>query len=134
MVPNAAVAEIVSLRELVKVKDAPRWLLGKIQWRGVDIPLVSFEAAASESATAANATQAAVLYLISKEGAPPYPYAGLAISGVPHISYFKKDQVSADAGAHNMHPMVAQKIRVNGAAASILDIDAISSMLSEVAV
>ncbi len=133
LVPNAAVAEIVSLREIQKLKNVPRWLLGKLQWRGVEIPLVSFEAAASDKAGVANATQAAILYVINKEGATPMPYVGLAISGVPHISHFKKEQISADERSPSTHPMVAQKIRVNGAAASILDIDAIGNMLADVA-
>jgi chemosensory pili system protein ChpC len=132
VVPNAAVAEIVSLREIHKIRNAPKWLLGKMSWRGIEIPLVSFEAAAEGAGTGMGATQAAVLYLINKENKLSYPYAGLAISGVPNVSQFSREQINEDLReARASHPMVAQRIRINGAAASILDIDAIGTMITQ---
>lgn len=134
VLPNAAVAEIVSLREIKKVSGAPQWMLGKMHWRGVDIPLVSFEAAAEGAGVAMRANQAAVIYLISSDGkASAYPYVGLSISGVPHISHFSRQQIAIDTDSKKSHPMVAQRIRINGAAASILNIDEISSMINKVA-
>lgn len=134
IVPNAAVAEIVSLRDVQKLPDAPKWLIGKMIWRGVEIPLVSFEAAAEGDATAVGANQAAVIHLISGDDKSDYPYVGLSISGVPHISIFKKNQVETDTRSIKSHPMVAQRIRINGAAASILDIDSIAMMIKKAAV
>ena len=131
VVPNAAVAEIVSLREIRKIKDAPKWLMGKMSWRGIEIPLVSFEAAAEVAGAGMGATQAAVLFMINKGDKQAYPYAGLAISGVPHVSNFGQDQISVDTRTTRTHPMVAQRIRINGAAASILDVDAIGSMITK---
>lgn len=134
VVPNAAVAEIVSLREIKKINKAPQWLLGRIHWRGVDIPLVSFEAASEGAGAAMTANQAAVIHLISNDGkVSAYPYVGLSISGVPHISLFSKEQIATDTQVKKPHPMVAQRIRINGAAASILDIDAIASMIKKAA-
>jgi chemosensory pili system protein ChpC len=133
VVPNAALAEIVSLRDVKKVDNAPQWLLGKMHWRGVDIPLVSFEAAAEGANAAMSANQAAVIHLISADGKAVYPYVGLSISGVPHISEFSKEQITVDAQERKAHPMVAQRIRINGAAASILNIDSIASMLKKAA-
>ena len=134
VVPNAALAEIVSLRDVGKIDNAPQWLLGKMHWRGVDIPLVSFEAAAEGANAAMSANQAAVIHLISADGKAVYPYVGLSISGVPHISEFTKEQITVDAQERKAHPMVAQRIRINGAAASILNIDSIASMLKKAAV
>ncbi|MGB5396992.1 MAG: chemotaxis protein CheW [Gammaproteobacteria bacterium] len=131
VVPNAAVAEIVSLREIHKIENAPKWLMGKMTWRGIEIPLVSFEAAAEVAGAGMGATQAAVLYLINKDDNLAYPYVGLAISGVPHVSHFGRDQINADTRVTRSHPMVAQRIRINGAAASILDIDAIGTMITQ---
>lgn len=134
VVPNTAVAEIVSLREIKKIDKAPQWLLGKIQWRGVEIPLVSFEAAQEGAGAAMTANQAAVIHLLDEDGQTSvYPYVGLSISGVPHISHFSKEQITTDTQTKKPHPMVAQRIRINGAAASILDIDAIASMIKKAA-
>ena len=43
VMPNAAIAEIVPVRNLINVANKPGWLLGYLDWRGQSIPLVSFE-------------------------------------------------------------------------------------------
>jgi chemosensory pili system protein ChpC len=134
MVPNAAIAEIISAKDATHADDAPNWFLGKMPWRGVDVPLVSFEAAAGIEAKNINLnTQVAVLYAVSKDA--KYPYVGLVISGVPHVSNFSREQIITDPESlleDEGHPMVAQKTRINGAAVSILDINAIESMIVDV--
>lgn len=133
MIPNAAIAEIISARDTSHVENTPDWYVGKMPWRGVDVPLVSFEAAVGHEAKGLNLnTQIAVLYAVSKDA--KYPYVGLVVSGVPHVSSFSKNQIITDPDSlleAESHPMVAQKTRINGAAVSILDIDAIESMVNE---
>lgn len=134
MVPNSAIAEIVSVKDAESVKNAPEWYLGKMQWRGVDIPLVSYEAAGGKDAKKVTLnTQVAVLY--SSNNTIRHPYVGLVISGVPHVSIFNSTQIKTDpsfTADENPHPMVAQKTRINGAAVSILDTGAIEKMITKV--
>ena len=135
VVPNAAVAEIISVQNVKEVDDAPGWMLGKTTWRGVELPVVSFEAAGGDDAQAVNInTQIAVLYSANTDEDKQYPYIGLAMHGVPHVSQFSRDQINTDPDATGAdHPMVAQCVRINGAAASILDIGAVDDMLQQVA-
>lgn len=135
VVPNAAVAEIISVQEVRQPDNSPQWLLGKARWRGVELPVVSYEAAAGDQAQAVNLnTQVAVIYSASEDEEPEYPYIGLAMHGVPHVSTFSRDQVKPDDGDTEQHPMIAQKVRINGAAAGILDIRAIEQMLLQAAI
>lgn len=130
IVPNAAIAEILSVRDPIDVAGVPDWYLGKMQWRGVDVPLLSFESAGGEEVKRINLnTQVAMLYSIRKDAA--HPYLGIVISGVPHEASFSEDQISIDEQAmeNNIHPMSAMKTRINGAAVSILDLEAIESMV-----
>ncbi len=133
MIPNAAIAEIISARDTSRVENVPDWYVGKMPWRGVDVPLVSFEAAIGHEVKGLNLnTQVAVLYAVSKDAKDPY--VGLVMSGIPHVSNFSKNQIITDPDSlleAESHPMVAQKTRINGAAVSILDIDAIESMVNE---
>lgn len=129
IVPNAAVAEIIPSRNVAEVADAPDWIMGKMQWRGYDVPLVSFEAAGAAGGVISTSTQIAVFYTISENS--DIPYIGLAISGVPHVSFFSRDQITEDPTAVGGHPMVIQKIRVNGAAASVLDLQSMEKMVRE---
>jgi chemosensory pili system protein ChpC len=110
----------------------PDWYMGKMAWRGTDVPLVSFEAAGGEDVKKLNLnTQVAMLYSISKETG--YPYLGVVISGVPHETLFSEEQISRDDHAmeEGMNPMAAMKTRINGAAVSILNLEAIESMVAK---
>lgn len=135
VVPNAAVAEIISVQGVREVGDSPQWLLGKARWRGVEVPVVSYEAAGGDDAQAVNInTQVAVMYSANEDEDKKYPYIGLAMHGVPHVSTFSRDQIRVDEQTSADHPMIAQKVRLNGAAAGILDLYAIEEMLQQTAV
>ncbi|MBE9564334.1 MAG: chemotaxis protein CheW [Proteobacteria bacterium] len=133
LVPNALVAEIISVKDIEDAGESPRWLLGNMKWRGADVPLLSFEAAGGEDVSKVNLnTQAVVLYAVGKGSEiAENPYIGLVMSGVPHVSRFTKEQIKTDNEALEDHPMIAQKVRINGASVSILDVDAMVSMIAE---
>jgi chemosensory pili system protein ChpC len=133
VVPNASVAEIISVQDVREVENSPRWMLGKARWRGVEVPVVSYEAAGGDDVQAVNInTQVAVMYSVSEDS--EHAYIGLAMHGVPHVSTFSRDQIRTDENVSSDHPMVAQKVRINGAAAGILDLFAIDEMLQQAAV
>jgi chemotaxis signal transduction protein len=95
--------------------------------------LLSFEAAGGDSGVKVNLnTQAVILYGVGKgEIIGENPYLALVMSGVPHVSHFKREQIKTDTEAMDDHPMVAQRVRINGASVSILDVDAMVDMASQ---
>lgn len=132
---GASVAEMISAQGAVAVNNMPDWYMGRMRWHGVDVPLVSFEAASGEAVKDVNQnTQIAMVYTASDDDSR-YPYIGLVVSGVPHVTEFSRDQIITDPESllegYNKHPMVAQKARINGAAVNILDIDGIESMIKD---
>lgn len=131
VVPSTAVAEMVSAQGAMKVNNMPDWYVARMRWHGVDVPLVSFESAGGGVSKAVNQnTQIAMIYTASDDESR-YPYIGLIISGVPHVTQFSRDQIAIDPDSSEVqiHPMVVQKVRINGAAASVLDIDGIEAMI-----
>ena len=135
IVPNALVAEIISVKDMQRTENMPDWFLGHLNWRGIDVPLLSFEAAAGGEISKVNLnTQAVVLYGVGANGATEEsPYLALVMSGVPHVSHFSRDQIKRDTEEVADHPMVSQKVRINGASVSILDVDAMVGLVNEVA-
>jgi len=135
IVPNALVAEVISVKDLEEIGNSPEWFLGKMKWRGADVPLLSFEAAGGEVIRKVNAnTQAVVLYAVGKgDDVSENPYMGLVMSGVPHVSHISRDQIIIDKEKSRDNPMVARKVRINGASVSILDVDAMVNMVSGLA-
>ncbi|MCP5208330.1 MAG: chemotaxis protein CheW [Hahellaceae bacterium] len=45
LLPNVSVAEVVDYQTPIAEENAPHWYLGKISWRGLMLPVISFEAA-----------------------------------------------------------------------------------------
>jgi chemosensory pili system protein ChpC len=135
LVPDALVAEIISVKDIEDTGHSENWYMGRMEWRGADVPLLSFEAASGASVNKVNLnTQAVVLYAVGKDGnVNSHPYLGLVMSGVPHVSRFTRDQIKLDDVVTEDHPMVSQRVRINGASISILDVDAMVDMVAEIA-
>jgi chemotaxis signal transduction protein len=57
----------------------------------------------------------------------------MVMSGVPHVSRFTREQIVRESDEPDEHPMVSQKVRINGANMSILDVDAMLDMVNEAA-
>ena len=51
ILPSAAVAEIIPYEPLQRIEETPDWLLGLLGWRGVQVPVVSFEMLTVERAS-----------------------------------------------------------------------------------
>lgn len=135
LVPNALVAEIISVKDIESSEGSPNWFVGNMKWRNTEVPLLSFEASGGEKISKVNLnTQAVVLFAVGNSGkVSESPYLGLVMSGVPHVSDISRDQIRTDEDAVEQHPMVAQKVRINGASVSILDVDAMVAMVDELA-
>jgi len=132
LVPSSMVAEIVSVENIEEIADSPDWLIGKFKWRGEDLPILSFEVAdGEEELSVIRSTQVAVLHVLNDDSGLDSPYIGLKVSGVPHVNRFTQDQIVINEGKNTDHPMIAQRVKVNGVSMSILDIDAMETMVAE---
>ncbi|GIX21952.1 MAG: hypothetical protein KatS3mg121_0735 [Gammaproteobacteria bacterium] len=80
--PAAVVADVLPGDALDIVVDLQGGLLGKLQWRGWTVPLLSFEAVLSEGIPRYNAqTRSALLYSLSDD--PTQPFIALTVQGEP---------------------------------------------------
>ncbi len=127
---SANFVEIISVKELKLANNRPNWFLGEMKWRGSEVPLISFEAAANEDVSVINLnTQAVVINSVGEHGEKDIPFLALVASGVPHVTHFTREQIATSEDDLDDHPMIAQEVRINGARVNILDIDAIVEML-----
>lgn len=51
ILPGDAVAEVIPYEPLQRILDTPNWFLGLLGWRGVQVPVVSFEMLTVERAS-----------------------------------------------------------------------------------
>jgi len=65
LLPNTAVAEISLLRSLQAAEHAPDWLLGNVEWRGIELPVISFSRLAGEEQQLDEQTRMVVINAVS---------------------------------------------------------------------
>lgn len=83
LVPNSAVAEIIGYSAPQQAGQAEPWLQGKISWRGVMVPIVSFEHLCQmEAVEPGPRSRFAVLYNAQPDN-QDVPYFGIILQDIP---------------------------------------------------
>lgn len=83
LLPNVAVAEIVGWDQPEKQEGSPDWLLGKIEWRGVELPVVSLELMNDLEIEDASLGQR--LAVINGIGECKLPFYAISVQGIPRL-------------------------------------------------
>ena len=132
LLPNATISEVLSFATPDPVENAPDWLLGRIRWRGWQLPLVSF-ARLSGTAEEHGDTRSKVIILKALGGNPRAPYFALLTQGFPRLVTVSRDRLVFDAEAQSGLPEAVQaSVMLNEETAWVPDLVRIESAISEV--
>ncbi|MDX1594775.1 MAG: chemotaxis protein CheW [Gammaproteobacteria bacterium] len=130
LLPNAAVAEVVAMRDLESAPDdAPDWLLGTMPWRGESLTVVGYERLRGEDAASMGAGAQVVVVNALAEDAP-FGYYGLVAAGIPHLLAVGEGAAETVA-APGEGGYALCDVRLNESRASIPDLDAIEARVAE---
>ncbi|HTD29869.1 MAG TPA: chemotaxis protein CheW [Xanthomonadaceae bacterium] len=84
LLPNASVAEVITYSDPEPVLGAPAWMLGRVRWRGWQLPIVSYSRLVGWSQeTAALGAKVAVLKAVGNH--PKMPYFAVLTQGFPRL-------------------------------------------------
>lgn len=134
IIPNAAIAEIVSVEHVLPVNDAPAWMLGYLSWRRRSVPLLSFDAVQhGEPDFLTPRSKIAVLYSISEDST--FPYMALLMQRAPKVMNVTEDsikQAGADQNSGNIK-LVLKNVVVgeDEVPADIIDLKAIEATFKQ---
>ena len=131
LLPNAAVAEVVSFTSPEPLDGSPNWFLGRITWRERLVPLISFEdASISASGEAQNIQQGnRIAILNTLNGNAALPYVGIVVQGIPRLSVIKNDSITTIEAKPQNRQSVAEIVDVEGQSLVIPDIDDLEKRL-----
>ncbi len=108
LLPTTCIAEIVSWQTPQPVDDAPEWLLGMMHWRGLEIPLVSFEAANGQpKGEITRRGRVAVLNGIG--GDPELPFYAVQVQGIPHLTLIDQTNLGVISEPGEFLPLVLER-------------------------
>lgn len=128
LLPNAAIAEIVSIRNIINVANKPPWMLGYLDWRGNSVPLVSFETLGGVRmpSLASGEVKAAVLYSYSED--KNFLFTSILVQGEPKIlDLMPSDIMSVDQEI--IHPAIEQRVTVGEEDAGIIDMEKLEQLI-----
>lgn len=128
LLPNAAVAEVLAYGEPSPLADAPPWLLGTLDWREREIPVVSLAAAGDPPEAAEPGRRARLAVCFTPDGNPELPYLGLLCVAPPRLARFLPEALDP-AAERPANPFVLHALTFAERPAWIPDLDAIERAL-----
>ncbi|WP_049623411.1 chemotaxis protein CheW [Frateuria defendens] len=128
LLPNATVAEVITLPTPEPVEGAPEWLLGRIAWRGWRVPLVSFtQLAGADEGDPELAMRVAVLKALG--GNPALPFIAVVTRGFPRLTTLNAELIIPTHDDAPLPPGVKAQVLVRDDVAVIPDLEGIEGEL-----
>lgn len=128
LLPNAIVAEVISQPAHEAVAGAPDWLLGRIAWRGWQVPVVSFPRLAHVGEGDPELTvRVAVLKALGDD--PKLPFIAILTQGLPRLTTLNAELVIPTSDGKPLPPGVKARVLVRDDVAVIPDLEAIEADL-----
>jgi len=131
LMPNASVAEIVQIKNIINVANKPGWMLGYLDWRGNSVPLISFETLGGVRmpSLATGNIKAAVLFSIGEN--KEIPYVAILMQDSPSIVHVTEDDILVNE-VPITHPAVESKIMIDDAYYSIINLENLEVLVKDV--
>ena len=129
LLPNATVAEVITLPTPEPVEGAPEWLLGRIAWRGWRVPLVAF-ARLAEAGEGDPELAVRVAVLKALGGDPELPFLAVLTQGFPRLTTLNAELIIPTHDGTALPPGVRAQVLVRDDMAVIPDLEMIERELA----
>ena len=129
LLPNVAVAEVVPYMQPHEIDGAPEWLLGTISWRGLNIPLISYDRLQGLDIHS-GLVQARIAVINRIRPDSGLSFYAVVMAGIPQLKRVSGDtlqEMSVEGGAGD-----PGTVQVGDIAAVIPDLDALELAVAQV--
>lgn len=127
IVPNSAVAEIVTVDEIAARADTPDWFLGLANWRGAEIPLIAFDRLCGERQDAPPGEgRFVVLFGL---GENPLFY-GMRIEALPRSEKVDAERLQPAAGGGQAGYFISARGMVDKRECAVPNVDAVENAIA----
>ena len=132
LLPNATIAEVLSYAAPEPVADAPDWLLGRIRWRGWQLPLLAFSRFAGIASGEQGGLGSKVVVLKALGGDPKHPFFALLTQGFPRLVTVTEAALVSGGDDEALPEGVLARVRLNEDDALVPDLAALEESLAGV--
>jgi chemosensory pili system protein ChpC len=129
LLPNVSIAEVVDYASNDAGTGAPDWLAGYLDWRGLSLPVISYDAANGGYLTVPGENRGRILVLNSVSSNKKLRFLALITQGIPsqvRIGQEQIKQLEAENG-----PADLMLVDVDGETAWIPNLDYLETLASE---
>jgi len=130
LLPNAAIAEVLSYAPPEPVAGVPEWLLGRMRWRGWQLPLISFSRLAG-LADEQGGLGSKVIVFKALGGNTKAPYFAILTQGFPRLVTVSRAGLSVDVDGDALPLAVQARVTLNQDDALVPDLVAIEKLIVE---
>ena len=133
LVPSALIAEVIPYEPLRRAQDMPDWLLGFLGWRGVQVPVASFEmlTVARASFSLVSVASASLVILRAPDSEPDFAFMAIVAQTPPRMVRLSAEELfQTDEPTEKTELM---KVRYLHEMVSIPDLDYIESEIRRIA-
>jgi chemosensory pili system protein ChpC len=132
LLPNATIAEVMSFADPEPIDDAPDWLLGRIRWRGWQLPLIAFSRL-SGIAEEKGGLGSKVIILKALGGNAKSPFFALLTQGFPRLVTVARDALVAqeEEGGASLPTGVRARVLLNEDDALLPDLEQIENLIGQ---
>ena len=130
LMPNAAIAEVLSYADPEPVEGTPDWLLGQVRWRGWQLPLVAFSrltGIAEEKPGLGNK----MIVLKAFGGQGKLPFFAVLTQGFPRLVTVSRDALVAVESGDALPPGVIGRVELKDDPALVPDVGRLEAMIDE---
>jgi chemosensory pili system protein ChpC len=129
LLPNHAVVEVLGLDEVQLRTDPPAWLLGFVQWRDHELPVISLEGLMGRKMPARSRRTRLLVVNSVGVGLNAGLFA-LVCQGYPHLATLNRTALQpVKLESRDPDALVLARVRVANALAIIPDLDAVEARL-----
>lgn len=125
LLPNTAVAELASIRNLQHAEFAPDWFVGNMEWRGINLPIISFARLAGDAVEHAENSRIVVLNAVSEPS--KLKFFALCIQDVPRS--VRVDSSLAAVAEQQLGPYEEMATSVYGELVFVPRLEAVEKLL-----
>ncbi|MGB1951987.1 MAG: chemotaxis protein CheW [Marinobacter sp.] len=131
LLPNVTIAEVVDYASNDAGANTPEWLVGHLDWRGLELPVISYDAANGATLTIPGDNRGRIVVLNTvSDHHQQVPFMALVTQGIPSQTRLTEEQIRRLDGEAG--PADLMQVEVEGDTAWIPNLEYLESLAAEV--
>lgn len=131
ILPNTTVAEVVNYEKPDIIDKQPKWCMGVLTWRGLQIPLLKFETLSSGNSVDAGKRSRVIVVNTVSDKKGQQSYYGFLTQGIPRLLSLTAENI-IDSPNKKLVPFVLRNTLIDGNEVLIPDQKAIEVEIGKI--